>query len=478
MLSTKWDYSISSVVGSSHVDRGQGKQDNSHLIEDDNGNISFCISDGAGSSKNSEVSSKIVTNFINQEFLKIPDLINSKGKGPWINDFIIQVVIDLRAKLFDTFKNYDLRDYHCTLVAGLVFEKTAIVVHVGDGFILAGKNEEVANKNIFNKSLYFSKPENGEYKNETYFITEPIWLKHLRIQVLPDIDWLIAGSDGGEDILSFGEKLQDNEVLKFLDDAAKQKSLKEKNDYIFQVLNSDVANSRTKDDKSLCLLFSENIDKQKKLNWAPEEKLIKDFYPVPKPIKNPIPRTSIVRPQVNTYQKPLAPTQEYNDPNEFISEYGVFSILLMIIKRMYFGSLEKVSFYIEWVIHQIIKFKIYSATIALLIFLFLFLFLLIKFLFSNDQINLNDSVNFNDPVNLSDPVKEIDVKDKNMILTPEVITNNDVIEESVNNGASVNELITDAIENDITNDTKNEDTSLDKDVTNGEKVTTGNDNET
>ena len=207
MLSTKWDYSISSVVGSSHVDRGQGKQDNSNLIEDDNGNISFCISDGAGSSKNSEVSSKIVTNFVNQEFLKIPDLINSKGKGPWINDFIIQVVIDLRAKLFDTFKNYDLRDYHCTLVAGLVFEKTAIVVHVGDGFILAGKNEEVANENIFNKSLYFSKPENGEYKNETYFITEPIWLKHLRIQVLPDIDWLIAGSDGGEDILSFGEKL-------------------------------------------------------------------------------------------------------------------------------------------------------------------------------------------------------------------------------------------------------------------------------
>ncbi|MBT7788761.1 MAG: hypothetical protein HN757_07755, partial [Calditrichaeota bacterium] len=47
--------SNSSVVGSSHVDRGQEKQDNSHLIKDNNGNISFCISDGAGSSKNSEL---------------------------------------------------------------------------------------------------------------------------------------------------------------------------------------------------------------------------------------------------------------------------------------------------------------------------------------------------------------------------------------------------------------------------------------
>ena len=213
-----WDHSISSVVGSSHVDRGQGKQDNSHLIKDNNGNISFCISDGAGSSKNSELSSKIVTNFISQELLKIPDLINSKGAGPWINDFIIQVVINLRSELFETFKNYNLRDYHCTLVAGLVFGNTAIVVHVGDGFILAGKNEETVDKNVLNKQLYFSKPENGEYKNETYFVTEPIWLKHLRIQVLPDIDWLIAGSDGGEDILSIGEKIQDIEIFKLLDD--------------------------------------------------------------------------------------------------------------------------------------------------------------------------------------------------------------------------------------------------------------------
>ena len=121
-----------------------------------------------------------------------------------------------------------MRDYHCTLVAGLVFEKTAIVVHVGDGFILAGKNEEIANENILNKSLYFSKPENGEYKNETYFVTQSIWLKHLRIQVLPDIDWLIAGSDGGEDILSLGEKLQDAEIFKLLDDAAKPKTVQDK----------------------------------------------------------------------------------------------------------------------------------------------------------------------------------------------------------------------------------------------------------
>ena len=367
MHQNNWDYSISSVVGSSHVDRGQGKQDNSHLIKDNNGNISFCISDGAGSSKNSELSSKIVTNFINQEFLKIPDLISSKGAGPWINDFIIQVVVNLRSELFETFKNYDLRDYHCTLVAGLVFGNTAIVVHVGDGFILAGKNEETVDKNVLNKKLYFSKPENGEYKNETYFVTEPIWLKHLRIQVLPDIDWLIAGSDGGEDILSIGEKLQDIEIFKLLDDTSKHSLEYANNDYIDTFLSSDKSNKLTTDDKSLCLLISKNIDKQKNLVWDSEEKLISDFYPKPKPVQNPIPRTSLSRPQINTYQKPLSSTKEYTDPNEFINKYGTFTVLLIVIKNIFNGLLVKIGFYSENILNLIIKYRVYALLISILI---------------------------------------------------------------------------------------------------------------
>ena len=372
-----WDHSISSVVGSSHVDRGQGKQDNSHLIKDNNGNISFCISDGAGSSKNSELSSKIVTNFISQELLKIPDLINSKGAGPWINDFIIQVVINLRSELFETFKNYNLRDYHCTLVAGLVFGNTAIVVHVGDGFIFAGKNEETVDKNVLNKQLYFSKPENGEYKNETYFVTEPIWLKHLRIQVLPDIDWLIAGSDGGEDILSIGEKIQDIEIFKLLDDTSNHSLEHANNNYIDTFLNSDKANKLTTDDKSLCLLVSRNIDKQKKLVWDSGEKLISDFYPKPKPVQNPIPRSSISRPQINTYQKPLSSIKEYIDPNEFINKYGTFTVLLIVIKNIFNSLLEKIGFYSKCILNLIIKYRVYAIFILILVLIFILIKLLL-----------------------------------------------------------------------------------------------------
>ena len=387
-----WDHSISSVVGSSHVDRGQGKQDNSHLIKDNNGNISFCISDGAGSSKNSELSSKIVTNFISQELLKIPDLINSKGAGPWINDFIIQVVINLRSELFETFKNYNLRDYHCTLVAGLVFGNTAIVVHVGDGFILAGKNEETVDKNVLNKQLYFSKPENGEYKNETYFVTEPIWLKHLRIQVLPDIDWLIAGSDGGEDILSIGEKIQDIEIFKLLDDTSKHSLEHANNNYIDTFLNSDKANKLTTDDKSLCLLVSRNIDKQKKLVWDSGENLISDFYPKPKPVQNPIPRSSISRPQINTYQKPLSSIKEYTDPNEFINKYGTFTVLLIVIKNIFNSLLEKIGSYSKCILNLIIKYRVYAIFISILVLILVLIFILINMPNLNQKDFIVDSI--------------------------------------------------------------------------------------
>ena len=387
-----WDHSISSVVGSSHVDRGQGKQDNSHLIKDNNGNISFCISDGAGSSKNSELSSKIVTNFISQELLKIPDLINSKGAGPWINDFIIQVVINLRSELFETFKNYNLRDYHCTLVAGLVFGNTAIVVHVGDGFIFAGKNEETVDKNVLNKQLYFSKPENGEYKNETYFVTEPIWLKHLRIQVLPDIDWLIAGSDGGEDILSIGEKIQDIEIFKLLDDTSKHSLEHANNNYIDTFLNSDKANKLTTDDKSLCLLVSRNIDKQKKLVWDSGENLISDFYPKPKPVQNPIPRSSISRPQINTYQKPLLSIKEYTDPNEFINKYGTFTVLLIVIKNIFNSLLEKIGSYSKCILNLIIKYRVYAIFISILVLILVLIFILINMPNLNQKDFIVDSI--------------------------------------------------------------------------------------
>ena len=207
-----WEGISASVIGSSHKERNQEKQDSVYLVKDKKGHISFCLSDGAGSSKNSKVTSSFTAEFIASELAALPSEIETRGVGAWINDYIIQIIINLRAVFYRELNTDDFRDYHCTMVAGLVFENITLIAHIGDGAVLTGSTDSSYGKTILNKDLSLSEPENGEYKNETYFVTEPFWLKHLRIKVVPKVDWVIAGTDGGIDLLSHGDRLKDNIV--------------------------------------------------------------------------------------------------------------------------------------------------------------------------------------------------------------------------------------------------------------------------
>ena len=134
----KWSSISGSVIGTSHSSRGEEKQDSLSVVRDSKGNISFCLSDGAGSSKHSKLSSSITAEFIANALSELPDLIVRNGTGSWINDYIIQCVLNLRSELYDNFNTYDLRDYHCTLVSGVIFENTCIVAHIGDGAVISG----------------------------------------------------------------------------------------------------------------------------------------------------------------------------------------------------------------------------------------------------------------------------------------------------------------------------------------------------
>ena len=64
MKMSKYDSIFASEIGSSHRDRGEEKQDSIAVLTDKDGNITFCLSDGAGSSKYSQNSSKISADFI------------------------------------------------------------------------------------------------------------------------------------------------------------------------------------------------------------------------------------------------------------------------------------------------------------------------------------------------------------------------------------------------------------------------------
>lgn len=278
MKMPKYDSIFASKIGSSHRDRGEEKQDSVAILNDKSGNITFCLSDGAGSSKYSQLSSKISADFIASALLDLPKEIDARGVGAWINDYIVQCVLDLRKYLFKEFDTYDLRDYHCTLVAGILFQGNCLVAHIGDGAIIAGTCDVTKDAICINEKLVVSEPENGEYKNETFFLTEPHWLSHLRIKFIPNVDWLIAGTDGGIDLLSERDKLNDNYVfelmstLLFLSKKRKQEALQ-------LHLGSAEADEITNDDKSLVIINSRELSKSKNVIWDADGPSFEDFYP-------------------------------------------------------------------------------------------------------------------------------------------------------------------------------------------------------
>lgn len=65
-----------------------------------------------------------------------------------------------------------LRDYACTLVGCVSSQRGGLFFHIGDGFA-------VHRNGVSPSTISF--PENGEYSNETYFVTDKGWRDHLRL---------------------------------------------------------------------------------------------------------------------------------------------------------------------------------------------------------------------------------------------------------------------------------------------------------
>lgn len=269
----RWLIEADRTLGSSHAEQSLPCQDNICHLSKGNWH-SICISDGAGSSKFSEISSKFVSERFAQSLLLLADLIEATGPGSWINDHIINDVLELRKGLKEHTDLPELDDYHCTLVAILVSESIAIAVHIGDGAIIAGKcGEPFGSSSFINGTLIASLPENGDYKNETFFITEPHWLKHFRIKVLGKVDWFVMGSDGGIDILSDRQKVDGPLVAALINNLS---SSHDKESSVFQLINSEFAGGKTTDDISLAIGWLGPPDVRSDLVW--DEALSKSLY--------------------------------------------------------------------------------------------------------------------------------------------------------------------------------------------------------
>ena len=198
---SKWLITAAAVPGKSHLDAGIPCQDAWQVATTADGRwLAGAVSDGAGSAARAAEGAAFVTAEVVAALIAETARIDTRGPGVWLKDRVHAILIDVRERLRDM--GSDIADFHCTLVGVLIGPTGGFFFHVGDGAALAsgalldGPGAGDRKLQLWDKVI-LSEPENGEYINETFFVTEDNWDKHLRSTVLSeDLDIIALMSDG------------------------------------------------------------------------------------------------------------------------------------------------------------------------------------------------------------------------------------------------------------------------------------------
>lgn len=192
------------------------------------------VCDGAGSARLSHFGSKVFAEAV------VDALINYSEdrifpEEAYIRSVIISAISSAQEKLLLEYPEVELttgenksrrpstiRDFHSTLVAVIANERGGAFIHVGDGVGTAFSSNNL-------KASVVSKPENGEYVNQTYFVTEGNWEERLRIKPFYQYcDTILLMSDGVSPMaMSKGGVLVEKFVsplLSFIRDNEREKS--------------------------------------------------------------------------------------------------------------------------------------------------------------------------------------------------------------------------------------------------------------
>jgi len=170
MTSPGWRYAYGSVKGTSHDRDGKPCQDHSAcaVLTDGAGREVFVAvaSDGAGSAACSEQGSALVcTMFIDG----LRAFVVERGDvGELSEDYYRQWVgrVQEALRLQAEAAGLAVREYACTFLSAVIGEEHAVFAQIGDGAMVVGSPEEL---DTYHWEFW---PQQGEYENTTYFITE------------------------------------------------------------------------------------------------------------------------------------------------------------------------------------------------------------------------------------------------------------------------------------------------------------------
>ncbi len=254
----EWQLSLASVRGKAHVDHNLPNQDSVSVYSNNSGDV-ICavVSDGAGTASRSGEGSKVSAQFIAERMCQIGNqLVNGQDVLNTIR-FEFEASINLVRQKIDPSGNH-LRDFHCTMVAWLFTPIGAFIAQIGDSVALSTRfagvvDEGITKVDFFPENGYhLHEVERGEYANETHFITEADWKKHLRISQLPqEIEGIVLMTDGAMDIAMLKGKVYRGFLSNLLGKLINTIDSQARNETIYSWLDDKQTYGVTGDDKTI-----------------------------------------------------------------------------------------------------------------------------------------------------------------------------------------------------------------------------------
>lgn len=164
-----WRIYAASAIGKGHIDTGIPCQDAFAQVSG-NGRLVAAVCDGAGSAARSEIGATNCANTITSYLAAYA----GDPAAACERDVIVKAVEAARTCIDARAVELALpsRELACTLVGTVLHEHGGCLFHIGDGV-------GVAELEIGPPVL--SPPENGEYANETYFVTQNDWRSRLHV---------------------------------------------------------------------------------------------------------------------------------------------------------------------------------------------------------------------------------------------------------------------------------------------------------
>jgi len=190
-----WNVNGVSVTGFSHLDEDIPCQDAHTFNVTETGTLIAAIADGAGSAKFSHIGAQAFTDAVVAGISSLPsantfeiDIYASKIKD-CVNSTKEQLV--RHGEILTDAEMPEISDFHATLLVVVSNGTDGAFFHVGDGAAVGYTHGSP------DTEITMTRPHNGEYSNETYFVTEEDWEDKLRITPFNgNHDIILLMSDG------------------------------------------------------------------------------------------------------------------------------------------------------------------------------------------------------------------------------------------------------------------------------------------